>query len=412
VLLTITHARAARPNAGRSGLSWTDDATIVVDSDRIVSVEGGGAVPDGSRVIDAGGRLVTPGLVDSHTHAHFLGDRAPEFCERAAGVSYLDIARRGGGIRATVAATRAGAPAERIAALRHRLRRLLLGGVTTAEVKSGYGLSIPHELAFLEEIGSVIDPDLPRVSPTLLAAHAIPPEVDSSEKREGWVRAITDEAIPEVARRKLAGRVDAFVEQTAYAPDEARAVAAVAHRYGLAVHLHVDQLSDGGGAALAAEVGAQAASHLERVSHAGIEALARAGTAAVLLPTATLAAGEPQFAPARRLSDAGVPIALATNLNPGTAPTESIALLFFLASVGLHLSPEQLLWSATRGGAMALGLEQAGLLETNATPDLVIWNARDLAHLPYHAGVNHVRTVVLRGQVVVDREDAECGGAL
>ena len=177
----------------------------------------------------------------------------------------------------------------------------------------------------------------------------------------------------------------------------------------------MDQLTDGGGAALAAELGAQAAAHLERTSDAGIAALRAAGTVAVLLPTATLAAGEPNYAPARRLADAGVPIALATNLNPGTAPTESTSLMFFLAAVGLKLTPEEIVWASTRGGALALGAPDWGLLEPGIPADLVLWNAFDPAHLPYHAAVNHVRWVMKEGRMIVDRSaevDSACEGLL
>jgi imidazolonepropionase len=229
------------------------------------------------------------------------------------------------------------------------------------------------------------------------------------------VKAICEELIPEVAHRGLASRVDAFIEQSAYRPEEARAIAAATRREGLALHLHVDQLSAGGGAQLAAELGAQAAAHLERTTAEGIAALKEAGTIAVLPPTATLAAGEPQYAPARKLIEAGVPIALATNLNPGTGPTESTSLLFFLAAMGLKLTPEEIVWAATRGGALALGRRESGLMTPAAPADLVLWNAFDLAHLPYHAGVNHVRLVLRDGQVIADRTaevDGACEGRL
>jgi imidazolonepropionase len=415
MVLTILHATAVRPLPTPFQVEEIRDATVVVEDDRIVSVTAGTPAPAGAEVIDAGGRLLTPGLVDAHTHAHFLGDRAAEFCARAAGATYLELAQKGGGIRATVTATREGTAEARQRALRTRLARLLTQGVTTVEVKSGYGLSLAHELAFLEEISTVDGPGLPRVSATLLAAHAVPPEVTTEEQRAAWVTAICEELIPTVARRGLARRVDAFVEQSAYRQDEARAIAAATRLQGLTLHLHVDQLSAGGGAQLAAELGAQAAAHLERTSPEGVAALRDAGVVAVLLPTATFAAGEPQYAPARRLVEAGVPVALATNLNPGTGPTESTALLFFLAAMGLKLTPEEILWGVTRGGALALGHRELGLLTPAAPADLVLWNAYDLAHLPYHAAVNHVRLVLRNGQVVVDRSaeaDRSCEGRL
>jgi imidazolonepropionase len=394
-------------------LEVTPGTTLVVREGRVAAI--GGTVPAGAETVDAGGRLVTPGLVDAHTHAMFLGDRASEFCRRAAGVSYLDIAREGGGIVATVGPTRLGPSAARLERTRLRLRRLLGNGVTTVEVKSGYGLSLELERAMLEELASLEAVDLPRVLPTLMAAHALPPEVagDAAE-RAFWVRDICDRLVPEVASRKLAGRVDVFVEQSAYTPDEARLVAAAARAHGLALHLHVDQLTAGQGARLAAELGAQAAAHLEKTDADGVEALARGGIVAVLLPTATLAAREAGYAPARALVKAGVRVALATNLNPGTAPTESTSLTFFLAAVGLGLAPDEILWAATRGGALALALDDAGLVEVGGPADLVLWNARDLSHLAYHAAVNHVRTVWRGGRRVVDRPwvEGECDGTL
>jgi imidazolonepropionase len=413
--LAVVGARAVCPRRESPRVDIVEAATILVEGDQVLSVRANGAVLAGAQIIDAGGRLVTPGLIDCHTHAHFMGDRAAEFCARAAGASYLDLAKAGGGIRATVAATRAGSSQARVAHLRERLRRLVHAGVTTVEVKSGYGLSGETEIRFLEEIGSVTDGDLPRVLPTLMAAHAIPPEVDSPSSRERWLRTICETLMPQVASRKLANRIDVFVEQSAYTPLEARTLAAAARQHGLALHLHVDQLTEGGGAALAAELQAQAASHLERVSDSGIGALHAAGVVAILLPTATLCAGEPAYAPARRLLAAGVPVALATNLNPGTAPTESVALLLMLAALGLRMTPEEIVWSVTRGGALALGLSGGGLLDPGSAADLVIWNATDAAHLPYHAGVNHVRMVFRNGKMIVDRTreaDQSCLGAL
>lgn len=407
----IVRATAVRPDPERLRLHLLPRATIVVNHGRIASLGQDAPVPPGLPIVDAAGGLVTPGLVDSHTHAHFLGDRAAEFCARAAGESYLAIAQRGGGIRATVGPTRAGTPDERVARLRLRLRRLAAQGVTTVEVKSGYGLSVADELAQLSEIAGLSGDDLPRVSPTLLAAHAIPPEVTTAEERARWVRAIADELIPEVARRGLATRVDAFVEASAYTHEEARVVADAARRHGLALHLHVDQLTANGGAELAAALGAQAVSHLEKVADQGVSALAKAGVIATLLPTATLAAREPAYAPARKLVAAGVKLAVATNLNPGTGPTESFALAFFLAAVGLQLTAEELLWAATRGGALALGMTDRGLLDPGAPADLVLWNAREIEHLPYHAGINHAARVWRDGRLLVEREP-ECDGLL
>jgi imidazolonepropionase len=413
--LTIRHARAFCPDRTTMTARLVNDATVVVKSGRIESIAAGG---EGSRdgvQLNAQGGLLTPGLVDCHTHLLFLGDRAGEFCERAAGASYLEIAQRGGGIQSTVRATRSGPPELRVDRARVRLRRLLAQGITSVEVKSGYGLSSAQELSHLREIASLRHESGPHIFPTLMAAHTTPPEVRTEAQRADWVDEIATRLIPAVAREALAERVDVFVERSAYTASEARLIASAAKAHGLSLHVHVDQLSDSGGAQLAAELGAQAAAHLERISSEGAAALARSGTLAVLLPTATIAAGEPKYAPARELISAGVRVALSTNVNPGTAPSESTSLMFFLAAVGLHMTPAEILWAATRGGALALGRQELGLIAVGAPADLVLWNARDAAHLPYHAAVNHVCTVIKDGAVVLDRRaeaDAACDGAL
>lgn len=411
----INGATLVRPHAERIGVDVERDRVIVVRGGRIEAI--GSEVPRELPVVEAEGRLVTPGLVDAHTHAMFLGARAAEFCARAAGATYLEVAEAGGGIVATVGPTRANAAPGRVEALRRRLRRLAHNGVTTVEVKSGYGLSVESERAMLEELSAIVDPLLPRVLPTLMAAHAFPPEMGPNptiEQRARWVSAIAESLVPEVARRGLAGRVDVFVEKSAFTSEEARTIATAARAHGLALHLHVDQLTAGKGAQLAAELGAQAVAHLEKTDAAGIAELAKSGAVAVLLPTATLVAREPAFAPARALLDAGVPIALSTNLNPGTGPTESTSLAFFLAAVGLRLTAEESIWAATRGGAKALGLE-LGTIEVGAPADLVLWNAHEVSHLAYHAAVNHVRTVWRAGEVIADRSalvEVECDGTL
>jgi imidazolonepropionase len=408
----IVNATLVRPDRDRVSVRC-ERGDVVVRAGRVESL---GSAPDGLARVDAEGRLVTPGFVDPHTHATFLGDRSAEFCARAAGASYLELAQRGGGIVATVGPTRCGSRDARVERLRARLARLAQNGVTTVEVKSGYGLDEATELALLEELAGVDDPLLPRVLPTLMAAHALPPEFGahpSQAQRAQWVDAIVHRLIPETARRRLAARVDVFVEQAAFTQAEAERIAAAARTHGLALHLHVDQLTAGAGAQFAARVGAQAVAHLERTDESGVMALAASGAVAILLPTSTLAAREPGFAPARALVDAGVPVALSTNLNPGTGPTESTSLMLFLASVGLRLTPEESLWAATRGGARALGIE-AGLLEPGADADLVLWNAREPSHLAYHAAVNHVRTVWRAGRVVAERPQAalDCDGVL
>lgn len=411
----IVNATALLPSADHFGvIDVLHNATVLIESGRVTRIESGLLPPPEFDHIDADARLLTPGLVDCHTHAVFLGDRAEEFGLRAAGASYLELAKRGGGIAATVSPTRAGPSSLRLETARTRLKRLAAQGITSVEVKTGYGLSIDHERELLSELADLSqldDPTLPRIFPTLLAAHAVPPEAKTSELRAAYVDAIVSELIPEAARHGRTRRVDVFVDDAGFTADEARHIAAAARRHGLALHLHVDQTSDSGGAALAAELGAQAAAHLEYTGDAGIRALADAGAIAVMLPTATLAARVERFAPARELVKAGVRLALSTNLNPGTAPTESMSLAFFLAAVSLGLSPEEILWAATRGGALALGEQELGLLREGGPADLVLWNSTTLAHLPYHAAVNHAVLVLKDGHVIADRRSTvECTG--
>jgi imidazolonepropionase len=351
----------------------------------------------GAEVVDAGGRLVTPGLVDSHTHLVFAGDRSGELELRARGLDYLAIAGRGGGILATVRATRAASREELLAGALARARRLLAEGITTVEVKSGYGLSVGDELRLLEvadELRHALWPSL-TVVPTLLAAHAVPPDAD----RARWVEAIVTELLPEVARRRLATSCDAFLERGAYGADEVRRVLEAGARHGLAPRLHADQLSPGGGAQLAAELGCAAADHLEHVDDGGVAALARAGTVAGMLPASTLWLGLDRWAPARRLLDAGVTLALATNVNPGSAPAESASLALGLACARLGLTPAEALVAFTAGGARSLRREGAvGRLAIGLEADLVVWGCRSVEHLAGHPATPHALRVVKRGR--------------
>jgi imidazolonepropionase len=365
-----------------------------------------------AEVIDAGGRLVTPGLVDSHTHLVFGDDgaRADEFGLLAAGKSYAEIARAGGGIRATMRATRAASDEELLGGALSRARRLLSWGVTTVEVKSGYGESVDEELRLLRvirELARGLDGEMDVVA-TALPLHALP----SGKDREGWVREVIAAFLPAVAREGLATACDAFVASTAFGVDEARRVLLAARALGLLPRLHADQLADDRAAELAAEVGASSADHLEHVSQAGIAALAQGGVVAGLLPTSTLLLRGGAFAPGRRLVDGGVAVSLATNANPGSAMSENVGLSLSLACLENGLTPGEALWAATRGGARALRREGAGRISAGGPADLVLWGARSPAHLCWHAAVNHVLQVVKAGRVVhraVPPATADCG---
>jgi imidazolonepropionase len=416
--LVVRRALLATCDRGPSDPGLLGDAAVAVD-DRLVGWIGPDAAVEEAvdlsqaRQIDAAGRLVTPGLVDAHTHLLFgdSGEREREFAGRCRGRSYLETARAGGGIAATVAATRATGDAALLASALTRARRLLAQGVTTVEVKSGYGLSVTQELRLLrivQELASSLFGQM-TVVPTLLAAHAVPLELAGD--REGWVRAICQEIVPAVARERLALFCDAFAEEGAFTLDEARRVLQAGIAHGLVPRLHADQLSAGGGARLAAELGCASADHLEHVDDDGIEALARAGVTACLLPTSTLFAGGERQAPGRRLLDSGVAVALATDVNPGTAMSENAALAISLACLKLGLRPEEALVAFTAGGARALRLGDAGRIARGLEADLVVWGCRSVEHLAWHMAVPHALLVVKRGRVVHQadpRSAADC----
>ncbi len=348
--------------------------------------------------IDARGGFVGPGFVDCHTHVVFAGDRSGEFEQRCQGKTYLEIAAAGGGIARTVNATRAASEQQLIELAVPRLERLLRHGVTTAEVKSGYGLDVESELRMLRVIAKLRDRTPITLVGTLLALHAIPPEF--KEDRGGWVKKVIDELLPIVAREQLARFNDVFVEQSAFTHDEARACLQAGRALGLLPRLHVDQLTANGGAQLAASLGAVTADHLEQISAEGITALAKSGTVAVLAPTSTLFAKARPFAPGRALVDAGVRVALCTNCNPGSSHSENVFLAMGLACVENGLTPAEAYLGFTRHGADALAEPELGRLQAGFLADLVIYEAQSYRALPYHFAMNDVAHVVKSGRVV------------
>lgn len=354
----------------------------------------------GCRVVDAGGGLVTPGYVDAHTHVVFGGDRAREFGLRCGGATYQEIAAAGGGIVATVHATRAASREELCAAALPRLRRLLAEGVTTCEAKSGYGLSFEAEWKLLEAIRDLGAAQPVELLPTVLPLHAVPPEArESAAAREAWLSRVVEELVPAAAEARLARFADAFGEG-GFTDAEVRRLAAAAARAGLPLRLHVDQLAPVRGAELAAELGAITADHLETVSPEGIAAMARAGVAAGLVPTSTLYLKCPAYAPGRALVAAGVRLCLGSNVNPGSAMTESFSLALGLACLGNGLTPAEAFLAATADGAAALGLGDRGRLVPGLLADLVVHGAGDVDHLAYHLATSHVRAVIKAGRVV------------
>jgi imidazolonepropionase len=337
--------------------------------------------------VDAlGGAWVTPGLVDCHTHLVFGGNRADEHAMRRAGASYEEIAEAGGGIASTVAKTRAASDDDLLEQSRLRLHALMTGGCTTVEVKSGYGLDPKSEIRLLKIINQLGDGDAVRIVPTLLALHALP--ADQSDRRAHYVTEIVDKLIPQVAKAKLATSVDAFCETIAFTPQEVERLFKAAAEHGLRVRLHAEQLSNQNGAALAAEHCALSADHLEYLDEEGAKEMADAGTVAVLLPGAFYALQEEHKPPVALLRKHKVPIAIATDCNPGTSPMLSPTLAMNMACTLFGLTPEEALAGMTINAARALGLEkEIGSLAPGKAADLCVWRIESLAELGYWVGL-------------------------
>lgn len=403
-LYTMDPALAADPadEAERSA-GCIRDAVVRVGSDgRVAAVGPRAAVPPvvGEAVVDLGGAPVVPGLVECHTHVVYGGDRLRDFTERASGVSYEAIARRGGGIQTTVRATRAASEDELVAGALPRLAALLANGVTTVEIKSGYGLDTPSELKLLRAIRRLGREHVLDVVPTFLGAHTVPTAF--GVPRERYLDEVVQDMLPAVAAEGLAEFCDVFCEATAFSVAESRRVLEAGRSHGLRPKIHADQLTNGGGAQLAAELGAVSADHLDHVDERGIRALAEAGTTAVLLPGATLFLGGTRHAPARALRAAGVPVALSTDCNPGSAHTTHLFLMATLGCVQLGLSPVEALRGVTVEAARALGREgEVGVVRPGALADLVVLRGRVPEAAVYEMAGRPVAAVYKRGRRVL-----------
>jgi len=395
-------ARARRgPEMGDAGVRR--DVAVAATGDRIAAVgplpELERAFPDATRV-ECGGRVLTPGLVDSHTHAIFGRPRADEQEQRAAGADYLAIAARGGGIHASVRDLRGRSDDELADLARGRLRRLASYGTTTVEVKSGYGLTVEDELKTLRVIARLAS-ELPlRLVATWLGAHEIPLEHRATPGgRRAYVDLLVHEMIPRVASERLATFADVFCEPGVFTVEETRTILTAARAAGLALKLHADELSAGGGAELAAELGATSADHLATISPAGVAALASSPTVATLLPGTMLFLGKSSHAPARALIDAGAAVALATDFNPGTSPTPNLPLILTLGVSQLRLSSSEAIIAATVNGAAALGLAaETGQIASGFSADLALFDIADVRELPYWYGDRRCQATWVRGK--------------
>ncbi len=409
--LLVTGASQVATPRGRTARRGPDLGALEVSSEAVVRCEEGAVAfvgpasehdrrfPPPDTTLDAAGGCVLPGFVDPHTHPVWAGSREAEFNRRLAGESYVEIARTGGGINSTVRATRAAGAEALLTGTLTRLDTFLRHGTTTVEAKSGYGLDRDTEIRMLEVIRDAGDRHSVALVPTCLAAHEVPPEYRPDT--DAFVRFVVDEVHPEVARRGLAEAVDVFCETGVFDLRQTRRLLADAPRYGWRIHLHADELTPLGGAELAAELGALSADHLIHVTDAGIAALASSETVAVLLPGTSFFLRS-DFAPARRMVEAGCAVALATDCNPGSSPTESMPAILQLACLGMGLTVEEALTAATLNAAAALGrADRLGSVEPGKAADLIVLDAPTYHHVVYHYGVNPVRHVIKGGRVAV-----------
>lgn len=391
------HARLATMDGPRPW-GWIDDGALLTEGDRIAWVGADSDLPASlapGREVDLQGALLTPGLIDAHTHLVYGGDRAAEFEQRLQGATYEEIARAGGGIRSTVAATRAASDDELFAAAAKRARALMAEGVTTIEVKSGYGLAEDHEarcLAVARRLGH----ELPlTVRTTSLAAHALPPEY--ADRPDAYIDAACAWLAGQHARG-LVDAVDAFCDTIGFTPAQTRRIFDAAKRLGLPVKLHAEQLSNQHGAALAAGYRALSCDHLEHLDAAGIAAMRAAGTVAMLLPGAYYFLRETKLPPVDALRAAGVPIAVATDHNPGSSPALSLLLMLNMACTLFRLTPEEAFAGVTVHAARALGLADRGRLAAGQRADLAVWDAEHPRELAYRFGVNPCRQRIVAGE--------------
>lgn len=387
------------------GQQIINDGAVLTDGDRIVAVGERNSVLSNlipakadqliQESVDCGGGLLLPGLIDCHTHLVFAGDRAREFEQRLEGLSYEEISRRGGGIRSTVAATRQSSEETLRLAAYKRAARMCANGVTTLEIKSGYGLNLDDEQKMLLVAQSLQDLLPVSVHSTFLGAHAIPEEFLGSS--DDYVDLVCEEMLPSVAAQKIANSVDAFCETIAFSNAQIRKVFEKARSLSLPVRLHADQLTNSGGTALAAEFHALSADHLEYADEAGIRALAQSGTVAVLLPGAFYFLNERQCPPVELCREHGVPIALATDYNPGSSPVESLLFVLNMGCVLFGMTPREAVAGVTIHAAKALGYADRGVLAAGMRADFAVFDAETLAHLCYPIGARPAQKVVQAG---------------
>ena len=405
-LVTLAGPRRPRAGAELRELSIIEDGAMLVRGGRIERVGARAEVEPlvgaGCRVLDAGRRVVMPGFVDAHAHPVFAGNRADEFERRAEGMTYQEIAAAGGGILSTVRRTRAASEDELLCAARAREQWFLRTGTTTVEAKSGYGLTVEDELKMLRVVRRLNGEGKIAYVPTFLGAHEVPAEFRA--RRGSYVDLVVEEMLPRVVAEGLAEFCDVFCEERVFTVEESRRVLEAARNRGLYLRVHADQLSNGGGALLAAEVGAKTADHLEHTDARGVAALRSACVQPVLLPGSSYALGSARYPAARAMIEAGLALVLATDFNPGSSPTPSMTMILSLASTHMKMTPAEALAAATVNAAYSLGRgDLVGSLEEGKRADFVIHDCADYRELAYFFGVEHARTTFVAGREVYNR---------
>ncbi len=360
-------------------------------------------LPAADQSVDGSGKTLLPGFIDPHTHPVFWKTREDEFIMRVQGKSYEEIAEAGGGIRNSVRRFREASKDELKEITRERLSYFPRFGVTTIEAKSGYGLSTKDEVKALEIITELNEEVSLDLVPTFLGAHEVPDEFQ--ENRRGYIDLLKNEMIPLVAERKLAQYCDVFCEQGVFTVEESREILQTAQKFGLQSRVHADELSAFGGAEMAAEVGAQTADHLVKISDLGIQKMAEKGVIPVLLPGTTFFLGKDEYAPARKMLAAGCEVALSTDFNPGSSTTQNLQLIWTIAALKLKMLPEEILWATTLTAACSLSLDKRiGSVEVGKQADLVLLDIPNLNYLPYHYGINHTMVTIKNGEVIFRRD--------
>ncbi len=403
-LVTVTaDGQAVKTGASMRDLRVIENAAVMVEGDTIRWIGkmedlSMGSLGGETDVLDCMERVVLPGFVDAHTHALFAGNRANEFGRRCAGATYEEIASEGGGILSTVRAVREATKKDLKKQTRRYLGNMLRHGTTTVEIKSGYGLSPESELRMIEAIHELREEEVLTIVPTLLGAHAIPPE--HKDNREEYIQEILEKMIPYIGSKKLAIFCDAFCDSGFFTAAESKAILLRGKQFGLVPKIHADELASGGGSELAAEVGAISADHLEHISQRAIGMLKDSGTVAVLLPGVSFYLNH-AYAPARALIDAGVPVAIASDFNPGSCMSYDMPLMMTIACTHMHLSPEEAITATTLNAAAALGLSrEIGSIEVGKKADLILLNIPEYSYLAYHFGELHVEKVIKNGVIL------------